>query len=348
MAATPATARAIDYQSEINNLQNDISSLNGPLQDTIAQAGTLEQAVAQLNNQIADLQNRIAANQQTRANLTVSIDKAQADIKIRTETLGKTIKSMYVDSDVTDLEKVASSSSISEFIDKQEYRNKIRDRVQTAMKQIQELKVQLEGQKTQIDQLIKDDETLRGQIALQQAAQAQLLVQTRGQEAEYQKQIASKRNQINDLLVAQAAANRNIGGGANVTAGDPAKGGYPAALNNAPKDSLVDPWGMYNRECVSYVAWKVQQKIGRMPYWGGRGNANQWPSSARADGIAVGSTPRAGAVAISMAGYYGHAMWVENVLPGGMIHVSQYNYEVQGLYSEMTISGNGLIYIYFQ
>ena len=103
---------------------------------------------------------------------------------------------------------------------------------------------------------------------------------------------------------------------------------------------------MLNRECVSYTAWKVYQTYGYMPYWGGVGNANEWPGDAADAGIATGSTPRPNSVAIWMGGGLGHAMWVESV-NGDMIHVSQYNYDLNGHYSEMTINGSGLIYIYF-
>ena len=129
-------------------------------------------------------------------------------------------------------------------------------------------------------------------------------------------------------------------------AGDPGHGGYPAVWNNSAQDSLIDNWGMYNRECVSYTAWKVYQTFGYMPYWGGSGNANQWPGDARAAGIATGSTPRVHSVAIWNVGAFGHAMWVEGV-SGNTIYVSQYNYDYQGHYSEMSINASGLTYIYF-
>jgi surface antigen len=111
--------------------------------------------------------------------------------------------------------------------------------------------------------------------------------------------------------------------------------------------SIIDPWGMYNRECVSYTAWKAYQTFGHMPYWGGVGNANQWPADARNYGIPTGTVPRVHSVAISMGGAYGHAMWVEAV-SGNTIYVSQYNYDLAGHYSEMSINGSGLTYIYFQ
>jgi surface antigen len=124
-------------------------------------------------------------------------------------------------------------------------------------------------------------------------------------------------------------------------------GGYPARWCNAPLDSLIDNWGMYNRECVSYAAYKIVASGRTMPYWGGHGNANQWPANARAAGIPVDGNPKVGDVAISMAGPYGFAMYVEAVQSDGKIHVSQYNYDNQGEYSEMTISPGGLYFIHF-
>ncbi|HSX06593.1 MAG TPA: CHAP domain-containing protein [Candidatus Saccharimonadia bacterium] len=156
---------------------------------------------------------------------------------------------------------------------------------------------------------------------------------------------ARQQETINSLLVAQAAANRELGG--SVVAGDPNHGGYPIKWDTpARQDGQIDSWGMYNRECVSYTAWKVYQTYGNMPYWGGVGNANQWVRDAKRAGIATSSTPKVHSVAISMRGYYGHAMWVEKV-SGNMIYVSQYNYDLHGHYSEMWIASGGLTYIYF-
>jgi len=156
---------------------------------------------------------------------------------------------------------------------------------------------------------------------------------------------AAQQQEITSLIAAQAAANRDLGG--SVVAGDPGHGGYPAKWD-APirQDSQIDSWGMYNRECVSYAAWKVYQTYGHMPYWGGVGNANQWVRDAKRAGIPTGSTPQVHAVAISMRGYYGHAMWVEKV-SGNMIYVSQYNYDLHGHYSEMWVNSSYFTYIYF-
>lgn len=156
---------------------------------------------------------------------------------------------------------------------------------------------------------------------------------------------AQQQQEIASWQAAQLAANQGLGG--SIVAGDPNHGGYPANWDNAAQDSMLDRWGMYNRECVSYAAWKVYQTYGNMPYWGGVGNANQWIRDARNAGIATGSAPRVHSVAISMRGYYGHATWVEKV-SGNMIYVSQYNYDLHGHYSEMWVNASSFTYIYFK
>jgi len=164
--------------------------------------------------------------------------------------------------------------------------------------------------------------------------------------AEQAKQDSQKQQRANALFQAQLAANERLGGA--IIAGDPTHGGYPTKWDYpVSQDSRLDSWGMYNRECVSYTAWKVYQTFGHMPYWGGVGNANEWPGDARRAGIPTGSTPRVHAVAVSMRGYYGHTMWVEAVR-GNMIYVSQYNYHLDGRYSEMWVDGSNFTYIYFK
>jgi surface antigen len=89
-----------------------------------------------------------------------------------------------------------------------------------------------------------------------------------------------------------------------------------------------------------------------MPYWGGYGNANQWDDNARAAGISVDSNPKAGDVAISNSGTWGHAMYVEAVGDDGSVLVSDYNQQYDGLYREYTVSlstiqNRGLLFLHF-
>jgi len=113
---------------------------------------------------------------------------------------------------------------------------------------------------------------------------------------------------------------------------------YPANWANAPIDSVIDTWGMDNRESVSYTAWKVNETFGNMPY--GWGNASQWTSNAQAAGITIGTTPKLHSVAIVPAYTHGtsssgFSAWVE-AINDNQVTVSAYNQDSTGNYSVFT------------
>ncbi len=339
------TVKADQFDQQINALQQQNSGLQTKSDSLAVQASSYQQAVGALNSQIFSIQTNIAGTQSQIGSLQNQINQAQAKLRQQKQILGDNLRTMYLEGDVTTLEVLASSKNLSDFVNKQEYRNLVSDKLKASVDKINELKAQLTDKQNTQKSLLADLQKQQGQVQSRQNQQAQLLAYTDSQKASYDHKISANNSQIASLRAQQAALNRQLGG--VPVAGDPGHGGYPAVWGNAPMDSTFDSWGMYNRECVSYAAWKVYQTYGYMPYWGGVGNANQWPGDARAAGIATGTTPRVHSVAIWNVGYYGHAMWVEAV-NGNTIWVSQYNYDYQGHYSEMSISASGLTYIYFQ
>jgi peptidoglycan hydrolase CwlO-like protein len=345
LATVINSVRADQFDDQIRALQNQNNTNQAASNQLAAQANSYQDAINKLQAQISALQAAIVANQQKSDEIKQQIIKAQADLDQQKKVLGENIKAMYLEGKTSTLEMLASSRNLSDFVDKQQARNAVQSKVKDTMAKITVLQQQLKSQQDQLQQLIKDQQSQNAQLSSAQAQQSQMLAYTQDQKSAYDNQIKSNNSQIASLRAQQAAANARLGGRA--IAGDPGHGGYPANLDNAGQDTLIDPWGMYNRECVSYTAWKVYQTYGHMPYWGGVGNANQWPADARNYGIPTGTVPKAHSVAISMGGAYGHAMWVEAV-SGSTIYVSQYNYDLQGHYSEMSINGSGLIYIYFQ
>lgn len=342
----PAPVSADQFDAQIKALQAQVDSYQEQASNLAQQADTLANKLAELTAQTNALQAQVNASQAQYDQLTQQITDAQAKLVKQQGLLGSTLTQLYADGSTSPLEMLAGSKSIGDYLDKQQYRTTIRNQVLSAIKTIKTLKAELQTKQVQVKQVLADLSSQRDQAAALQQQQANLLAETQGQEAAYQNLIGQNNSQISSLRAQQRAANAALGG--SVVAGDPSHGGYPNKWANAPQDSTYDNWGMYNRECVSYTAWKVFQTYGHMPYWGGRGNANQWPSSAQSDGIPTGYTPKVGSVAISMAGPYGHAAWVEAV-SGNKIYVSQYNYYYGGWgnYSEMWVDANSFIYIYF-
>lgn len=348
-----AVVHADQFDEQINALRAQNNQSQGVVNGLAAQASSYQDAINKLQSQINAVETLIAQNQAKQEDLQRQIREAQEKIALYKKYLGQDIKAMYIDGQLTTIEELATSKNLSDFVDKEEYRIAAQNKINKTIKEIAKLQEQLQKQKVELDTLIESQKQQNAQLADARSQQQQLLSYNQGQQAAYNAQIAANSSKIQDLRRQQAAANARFSGGAPGT-GPTCGGGYPAIWCNAPMDSLIDSWGMYNRECVSYTAFKVHQDflLGKndrdMPYWGGIGNANQWDDNARNAGIPTGSTPRAGAIAISNAGFYGHAMYVESVNADGTFNLSQYNASWDGRYSTRNnVSPGGLVFIYF-
>lgn len=318
-----------------------------------AQANTAAAQLAQYNQQISVVTDQVNLSQAQLAKLNAQIADAEAKMASAKASLGASLKSMYLASTVTPLEMIASSSNLSEYFNAQQYQDTIKSKIQDAMTTIQQLKAQLDAQQKQVTQTLATQQAQQAQLAQLRQQQQALYAAAAQNAAAADASVQQKNSQIASLRSQQAAANRAALGGGKVGASSTCGGGYPWC--GYAQDTVVDSWGMYNRECVSYTAFRVSESH-NMPYWGGSdsaghgGNAKQWVADAQ-DGwrgarVSVSSTPHVGDVAISTAGVYGHAMYVEGV-SGGSIYVSQYNYNLDGNYSTMTTSASGLYFLTF-
>lgn len=339
-------AVADNIDAQIQALENQNTSNQANSAQLGAQAANYQDQVNKLDAQINGLQQSIVSNQHKSDDLQQQIIAKQAELDHQKTVLGENIKAMYLEGQVSTLEILASSNDLSDFVNKEVNRGVVQNKVKNTVDAITTLKLELQLQQEQLKSVIADLQKQRDQVAAKEAEQSHLLAFTEGQKAAYDQQIANNNTSIATLRAQQAAQNHTLGG--VPISGDPGHGGYPGAWDGVGQDTVLDTWGMWNRECVSYTAWKVYQTYGYMPGWGWdvKGNANQWPGDAQAVGIPTGSTPRVHSVAIYMGGAFGHAMWVEGV-SGNTIYVSQYNYDLNGHYSEMSINGSGLTYIYF-
>lgn len=345
MAIYPAMSASADtFDEQINALQQQVQGFQQQAGELRAKADDLQSQLSALDVQKQAIEAQISANELKKQQLDDQIQQTSNQIAQQKDGLGKNLRSMYVEGSITPLEMVASSKSISDFIDKQEYRNKIRDAIQESLQQIKDLQAKLTQQRQDVEKVLADQKALNTSLAQQEEQKNQLLAETQGQEDAYKQLVNSNNTKIADLRAQQRAANARFIGTAG--SGPACGGGYPGVYCNAPMDTVVDNWQMFNRECVSYAAWKVNQVHGYNPT--GWGNANMWPGAARAAGLSVDSSPHSGDIAVWNVGYYGHVMFVESVNNDGTINVSQYNADWNGTFSyAYHINASGLQFIHF-
>lgn len=132
---------------------------------------------------------------------------------------------------------------------------------------------------------------------------------------------------------------------------------YPSNLKAPAKiDAIEDPWLFYNRECTSFVAWRLNQQAGTTSApWAFTNNMNgpngtavhfghgyQWNEAASQGGWPVNSMPSVGAVAQwdqyesspgFTAGDHGHVAIVMSVNADGSVTTEDYNADGRGVYA---------------
>jgi peptidoglycan hydrolase CwlO-like protein len=319
-----------------------------------AQANTLQNAVAQLDNQKNALQAQINLNQAQSDKLVISIADTQTQITQNQDALGKTIADLYIDDGTSPIELLASSTNIGDFLNKQEYRTSVKTQLNATITKVKALKVQLDTQKADLDKVLAQQKSARDDLVAKTNEQAGLLAQTQNDEANYQSLIKNSSAAIASAKAAQAAlrARSNATGGYSlVDAGS--LPGYPWNSSNCPMQGWAstggsdgnggDGYGYGCRQCVSYVAYRVAKATG--VYYSDLGNGGQAAQNlvSKHNWTNLGSTPQAGSVA-SLWGNPGHTAYVEAVsADGSKILVTQYNYDYgtgYGMYSEMWLSAN--------
>jgi peptidoglycan DL-endopeptidase CwlO len=355
------------FDEQIKQLSAENAQKQGQVQALQVEADSLQGVIAAMQAQIDGLQKQIADNTAKSEALKLKIAEAEAELAKQRNLLGQNIKAMYLEGDISTLEMLASSKDLSDFVDKQQYRSSVKDKIKDTLDKITALKLQLNAQKEEIERLLKEQTALSQQIAAQQAEQNRLLNMNQSEQAAYNQQIKDNKTKISDLKRQQVLENIKLFGG-GTQPGIPGGGNYPWGNAYCVHTGQIggacynydwyfngrawDPWSYGFRNCTSWVAYKLAAdgKTGIT----GLGNAAQWPGNAAARGFQVsyGSGAREGDAAVNPNGYYGHVMYVEAV-NGNQVIVSDYNRLGDGLYrgpeggSAAVINQSSLVFIHF-
>lgn len=348
-------ARADKYDEQINAIKLQIADYDNRRNDLRAQADNLQNKIADLQLQQQQIQAQINLTTAERNSLQQKIAELEAKIKRQATALSESLKTQYLNGEMSALDILMNSHSISDYVDRQTQQKVVSDNIKKSVDSIKSMKIDLEKKKKRTEVLLASQQDQKAALGASRQEQQTLLDQTKGQDAAYQaltKQSNDRIAQLKQQQAAEIAARMRAKGGNRLktAAGTACGGGYPDRWCHAPKDSMVDSYGMYSRECVSYAAFKVASTYGWPSYWTRGGNdAKNWLGRARGYGIPTGSTPKPGAVAVMRNGTYGHVAWVESVNSDGTFNYSDYNSDNRGNYAMHYNASPGLFdgYIYF-
>lgn len=372
-----------DCQQQINNLNNANNSVTQQINNLEAQAGSYQASISALQGQINNLQSQISTNEAQQTDLQNQINNAQQEIINQKSILSNDIRTLYESDQITPIEMLATSSSISQYVDQQEAYSAVQNKIQTTLTEITNLEKQLQIQKNQLGLLLKSLNDQETQVAQTQSTLNNLLAMNQSQQNSFNQQIQSNKSALNQLYAQQAAIIASSFGGGYHYGGT---GGYPysnaSCLNyngncgpyggapfgpyawGYPPDNQYDPSGWAYRNCTSYVFWRLYQTTGidLTAYdfpdvrYGGQAikySVIDYNGALNGDfehmGYAVNKDPNGKAVlAVQTEGAYGHIMYVEGVVNGNAV-ISQYNAAEDGRYSTGTLTNlSGIYFIHIE
>lgn len=159
-----------------------------------------------------------------------------------------------------------------------------------------------------------------------------------------------------DLRALYASALRQKNLSAFLASGSASQGNdypWPSELSRNQGGGL-SPLGYYYRECVDFVAWRLNRDAGASaagPYvwtWSNLtpsgGNASQWKAAWLNHGWPTGATPKVGAVAWFPG--QNHVAYVSGILQSGQIVIDEYNMGGMHEYDQRVIDPSTVEFLY--
>lgn len=341
-----------EIEQRIEENKAAVSQKQSEASDLQSQVKIMDQGIAATQGNINSLSSEISNKEKEIQRLTGEIKANEERILNNKEDLKSLVKLLYEKGNLTTIEVLASTQSITGFLNQEEYNRAIQEKINSTITEIKVLKAQLEQQKkdqeskklalqSQKDALEKE----RKNQQYQKSIKDDLLSQTKGEQANYEKLLKENTHIAQELYEERQRLSRG-----NNEQGWRGSSSYPWSGRG------IDPWGFYKLQCTSYAAWKWNSVYGKRwvrPSNVSTGNAWNWPELARKqpDGsYSVSYSPRVGSImvwGISASTPYGHVAIVEKVNSNGTVKVSEYNYWYPERYGERDgVSASGHQFIY--
>ncbi|MCR4278073.1 MAG: CHAP domain-containing protein [Candidatus Berkelbacteria bacterium] len=333
--------RQADLRRKADENKKKLEQTKGVVNDLTGIVGGLDQDIAETQDNITNTEAQIAVTEEVINELAVDIDQTQTELDGLQLKLRNAYISLYELSQASPLDTILASSSLTEMVSQSQYIQSLQTELQGNIDKTNTAKTELEGkknesvaQKTGLVSLKQDLTKSKNSLNSRRTQKNYLLLQTQGQQAQYEALLKQLQNEQESISQAIYDARRQSGNGQLLIGGT---GGYPWA--NEPDAYAVDPWLYYKRQCTSFAAWKFQAEFGLVFYntRPGQGSAWNWPALARDQGFQTSSTPRANSVISIPTGPnrpYGHAAWVNRVNANGTIDIEEYNWSVSRSYGE--------------
>jgi peptidoglycan hydrolase CwlO-like protein len=182
-----ALAEKNRLNSENSTYQQQISELRNQNKTIANEVAIVDLQIAQVEKEIQAAENEIVITNAEIEETNLAIVKAEADLAKNNESIKEYLRVMYMDGQTSTIEVIATSNTLTDFINKSEYINSVHEKVQDTIKKIEEIKIELDTKKNDLElkkakaeQLKSEQVTKRYQIEYQRSQKNALIANNNG------------------------------------------------------------------------------------------------------------------------------------------------------------------------
>lgn len=180
------------YAESVDELRNRTSELEDKIEQNEehaenmhARANTLKEELSNLSYDITEASDNIQTTEANIVTLKGKLEKANKELDRQKKILKANMRTLYMRAGASPVEMLVAAESFSQFIDEQEYLERIKASVQESTEKVIKLRKEIKTKKRKQEKLKVEQERQRGVLALKKQQQQSLLKKTQGQEAKY-------------------------------------------------------------------------------------------------------------------------------------------------------------------
>lgn len=181
-----------ELKAKSDALSAQISANNAEITELSKQAESLQGKIAELNLEIATANSEIELTEVKLQELGQRLVEAEAELERQKGLLKASLRALYERQGASTVELLIASDSFSDFINEQEYLERLQASIKESTDQVIILKQQIEAEKLQQEELLKKQEEQKAVLAAKRSEQQTILDQTQGQEDKYRAIVASQ------------------------------------------------------------------------------------------------------------------------------------------------------------
>jgi len=201
---------AAELQAELDAIEAKKIANEAILNGIESEVDTLENKLAYLATQIDLINLSIEKTELEIDRLTLELKAAKAELTRQKTILAESLKTLYIEGNVSTLDLILASDEFTEFISQQEYLNTLKSNVELSTQKVIELKDEIKANKVEQEDLLKEQVRQKKGLKDAQQEQQELLNATKGQESLYQGIVANLEKQekaalqaLEDYLISQ-------------------------------------------------------------------------------------------------------------------------------------------------